>query len=215
MKLAWLPVTGTCDRGTSPGKQSIGRPLRELRTCYSGERKSSQSLDLDIMEQNEALAANELGDHVGDVEGKQIETLLSSRFWRLFVSNEVRSVDRPFRCKLFLDLTSGITCFYSNSYSVLFKITTKGTGKFLPIRRIGMSDKNQKYYWNRSRFFLKLKKFKVKFKCSESILFSCVSDENYSLNLSWKRKFIEKKLTVNRLHLPALLAHLGYSSRPG
>lgn len=31
---------------------------------------------------------------------------------------------------------------------------------------------------------LKLKKFKVKFKCSESILFSCVSDENYSLNLS-------------------------------
>ena len=104
MKLAWLPVTGTCDRGTSPGKQSIGRPLRELRTCYSGERKSSQSLDLDIMEQNEALAANELGDHVGDVEGKQIETLLSSRFWRLFVSNEVRSVDRPFRCKLFLDL---------------------------------------------------------------------------------------------------------------
>lgn len=152
MKLAWLPVTGTCDRGTSPGKQSIGRPLRELRTCYSGERKSSQSLDLDIMEQNEALAANELGDHVGDVEGKQIETLLSSRFWRLFVSNEVRSVDRPFRCKLFLDLTSGITCFYSNSYSVLFKITTKGTGKFLPIRRIGMSDKNQKYHWNRSRF---------------------------------------------------------------
>ena len=167
------------------------------------------------MEQNEALAANELGDHVGDVEGKQIETLLSSRFWRLFVSNEVRSVDRPFRCKLFLDLTSGITCFYSNSYSVLFKITTKGTGKFLPIRRIGMSDKNQKYYWNRSRFFLKLKKFKVKFKCSESILSSCVSDKNYSLNLSWKRKFIEKELTVNRLHLPALLAHLGYSSRPG
>lgn len=40
----------------------------------------SQSLDLDIMEQNEALAANELGDHVGDVEGKQIETLLSSQF---------------------------------------------------------------------------------------------------------------------------------------
>ena len=32
--------------------------------------------------------------------------------------------------------------------------------------------------------FLKLKKFKVKFKCSESILSFCVSDENYSLNLS-------------------------------
>lgn len=31
---------------------------------------------------------------------------------------------------------------------------------------------------------LKLKKFKVKFKYSESILFSCISDENYSLNLS-------------------------------
>ena len=29
------------------------------------------------MEQNEALAANELGDHVGDVEGKQIETTAS------------------------------------------------------------------------------------------------------------------------------------------